>query len=192
MDPDFYSHLAEARQLVYLSRKGFPYDQAAYMDPDRRLALCVAYGEQDGDLPFGDLVPPPTKSVMDTQAARLRKFAIGFLSYEGCYDDDALGALALNPYDGGWFHWGQRTMVVEGQWFLWRHPDHPGDIHADQVGVNENGQIDVKYGCGLDDYPECQPAHFDDEVRALLAAKQARIDAKNAESVCSPQRGVNQ
>lgn len=171
MEQDFYRDLAEARQIAYLSKKGFDYDQATFLNPDRRLALCIAYGEQDGDLPWGDLVPPAPQRPMDTQAGRLRAYAIEHL--DDFFACEAAAALALDLNPNGWQPW-QGVRAAHGDWFLWRDPGSPNDIHADQVGVDGIGVIDSKFGCGLDYYPECQPARFDPEVWKLLADRCAK------------------
>lgn len=173
MGYDFYDHLAEARQIAYLSRKGFSYADADAIDSDRRLALCIAYGDQDFDLPLGDLVPPFARAaVEDGQRERLRRFALEMVRQQSCYDDEALAALARDPDPYAWTFW-QTTPAHNGQWFIWRSPKSPNEFHVDQVDVDEAGYIEIKYGCGLVYYSECQPACFDAEVLAVLAANEA-------------------
>lgn len=72
-----------------------------------------------------------------------------------------LDALTLcdDPDPSAWKPW-QETQAVAGQWFLWRDGVSP-DLHADQVDPDDQGFIALKYGCGLDYYPECQPLRVD-------------------------------
>lgn len=110
---------------------------------------------------------------LSTQSARLRAFALRVARGERLWtEDDAIGALAEDADPAAWRSW-RETQATSGQWFLWRDPAKPGDIHADQVEVGEDGRIEMKYGCGLNFYPECQPCRFAEDVRKIIKGREA-------------------
>ncbi|MGI4943674.1 MAG: hypothetical protein ACRYHQ_24435 [Janthinobacterium lividum] len=108
------------------------------------------------------------------QYARLRALALKVAEGSSLWlDDEALVALAEDPDPAAWRMW-SATKAEEGAAFLWRDPAQPDRIHFDRVGVDAAGMIDAKYGCGLDFYPDCQPARFEADVLEVMA----RVDAR--------------
>lgn len=106
---------------------------------------------------------------MTTQSDRLRAFALNEVAgLLWPVNDDALVALAEDLDPNGWRPW-QETQAEFGQWFLWRDPDEPHTLHADQADPDARGFIEMKYGCGLDFYPECQPLQMADDVKRAVA-----------------------
>lgn len=113
----------------------------------------------------------------EQQLDRLRRFVLTELATKlSRPDHKAVAALAGDPDEDAWRPW-QEVKAEGGQWFLWRDPMQPGDMHADQVEPNEDGFIEMKHGCGLDFYPECQAAVLADDVReAIEAGDKARAE----------------
>ena len=112
-------------------------------------------------------------------SSRLRDFALNEISHpDWSTNDEAVCALADDPDPDAWKSW-KETKCEEGQWFLWRNPRNPDDIHADQANPDDNGFIDMKYGCGLDFYPECQPAKLADDVLAAIATAEEEYRKRN-------------
>jgi hypothetical protein len=119
-----------------------------------------------------------THNLTDYQIKRLRAFALKELSH-GIFavNDDALVPLAYDPDPNAWRPW-QETPATSGQWFWWRDPSTPDDLHVDQVEPNEaTGLIEMKHGCGLLFYPECQPLTMPDDVAKAIVEAEKSYDA---------------
>ena len=115
---------------------------------------------------------PSTETECDDASracSRLRAYALGQLA-RGAFgvDYEALVALAEEPDLQAWSPW-QTMPAQDGQWFLWRDPERPDRLDADQAEPDESGFIVMKHGCGLQFYPECQPLRMTDEVRDAVA-----------------------
>ena len=109
-----------------------------------------------------------------SQLARLRKLAFKHLPDYPCgVNGDALAALAEEPDVNAWVPW-QQAKATSGQWFFWRDPLDPTDMHADKVEPDDSGFIEIKYGCGLNYYPECQPLQMADDVKVAVEAAERR------------------
>src|SRR4051812_30686051 len=66
---------------------------------------------------------------------RLRAFALKEISNSYWrVNDEAVCALVNEPDPDAWRLW-QETQAEEGQWFLWRDPKDPDDLHADKAGI---------------------------------------------------------